>query len=500
MNCPNCGVKLASISKFCLECGAKLTVQEEKKNIKEPESIEDMLVNIVRNYGGPELYKKENSRKLSGLIKDFAGYNFQDEIKLLSRVVQEGVQDVLYKANKSSPEEKMGAIADCKMKLVENLFLNEAKASEVTNILTAGLRWDIKVVEYDDDYLESRSLKELLDLEQRTHNAKIQNYIGLFYDDTEYGKDVPVDLMEAVKWYKKAATQGYAKAQYNLGVMYRNGQGVEKDDEKAVEWYRKAADQGYADAQCKLGFMYSYGYGVEKDYEKALEWTRKAAEQGYAKAQYNLGLMYRNGEGVEKDDEKALEWYRKAADLGYAAAQCSLGIMYRNGKGVEKDDEKAVEWYRKAADQGYAEAQYNLACFYYDESDKIYNIRSDRNLDIKKVLKSGIKAEEWCRKAADQGYVDAQFKLGYEYYKRGYYKKAAVWFYLVAEQGYAEAQYNLGVVYFKVNNYKKALEWYCKAAEQGHTLAQFEVDRMYEKGLGVKWYNKIFKNIKRNKK
>ena len=453
MNCPSCGVKLASISKFCLECGAKLTVQEEKKNIKEPESIEDILVNIVRNYGGPELYKKENSRKLSGLIKDFAGYNFQDEIKLISRVVQEGVQDVLYKANKSSPEEKLGAIADCKMKLVEELFLNEAKASEVTNILTAGLGWDIKVVEYDDDYLESLSIKELLDLEQRTHNAKIQNYIGLFYDDTKYGKDVPVDLKEAVKWYKKAAEQGYAGAQCNLGVMYRNGSGVEKNYEKAVEWYRKAADQGYAKAQCKLGFMYSNGYGVEKDYGKALEWNRKAADQGYAKAQNNLGLVYDNGYGVEKDYEKAVEWYHKAAEQGYVDAQCNLGFMYFKGSGVEKNYEKAVEWYRKAAEQEHASAQYNLGVMYYNG----HGVEKDYG-----------KALEWFRKSAEKGYADAQYNLGGMYYK-----------------GYGVEK-----------DYKKALEWYCKAAEHGSANAQYYVDYMYKNGLGVKWYNKIFKKHK----
>ena len=54
-------------------------------------------------------------------------------------------------------------------------------------------------------------------------------------------------------WYRKAAEQGDASAQYNLGVMYENGHGVEQDDEQAVFWYRKAAEQGYADAQYNLG-------------------------------------------------------------------------------------------------------------------------------------------------------------------------------------------------------------------------------------------------------
>jgi TPR repeat protein len=56
-----------------------------------------------------------------------------------------------------------------------------------------------------------------------------------------------------ISWYQKAADQGYAGAQYDLGFMYVNGKGVLKDDKQAVYWYQKAADQGYAEAQSILG-------------------------------------------------------------------------------------------------------------------------------------------------------------------------------------------------------------------------------------------------------
>ena len=49
--------------------------------------------------------------------------------------------------------------------------------------------------------------------------------------------------MKAAECYLKAAEQGYAKAQFNLGMMYRRGEGVEQSDVKAVEWYLKAAEQ-----------------------------------------------------------------------------------------------------------------------------------------------------------------------------------------------------------------------------------------------------------------
>ena len=114
----------------------------------------------------------------------------------------------------------------------------------------------------------------------------------------------------------QVAKQGNAKAQYNLGGMYYNGQGVRKDYAQAVQWYRKAAEQGYAVAQYNLGQMYREGQGVRKDYVEAVKWYRKAAEQGFAKAQYNLSLMYAKGEGVRQNYKIAKEWFGKACDNG----------------------------------------------------------------------------------------------------------------------------------------------------------------------------------------
>ena len=70
--------------------------------------------------------------------------------------------------------------------------------------------------------------------------------------------------------------------------MYENGRGVPQDNEKAIAWYRKAAEQGHAIAQCNVGWMYENGRGVPRDYEKAIAWYRKAAEQGNERAQENL--------------------------------------------------------------------------------------------------------------------------------------------------------------------------------------------------------------------
>ena len=70
------------------------------------------------------------------------------------------------------------------------------------------------------------------------------------------------DYVEAAKWYRKAADQGYAPAQFNLGVMYDNGEGVAQDYTEAAKWYRKAADQGDYRAQFNLGLKCDHGQGV----------------------------------------------------------------------------------------------------------------------------------------------------------------------------------------------------------------------------------------------
>ena len=90
---------------------------------------------------------------------------------------------------------------------------------------------------------------------------------------------------------QKAAEQGDAMAQFNLGVMYTNGRGVAQDDKQAVAWYRKAAEQGYAKAQLFLGVMYDNGMGVVQDNKLAYVWSSVSAANGYAYAATNRDLF-----------------------------------------------------------------------------------------------------------------------------------------------------------------------------------------------------------------
>jgi hypothetical protein len=95
------------------------------------------------------------------------------------------------------------------------------------------------------------------------------------------GESAPQDYAKAFDLWTKAAEQGYALAEYNLGLMYANGVGAVRDDEKSIEWCMKAAEKGLAAAQFDLGEAYAVGRGVARDDSKAYVWLDVAAGQGY---------------------------------------------------------------------------------------------------------------------------------------------------------------------------------------------------------------------------
>ena len=94
--------------------------------------------------------------------------------------------------------------------------------------------------------------------------------------------------------------------------MYRDGHGVPQNYAEALKWFRKAANQGYDNAQLDLGFLYAHGDGVPQDYIEAAKWYRKAAEQGNAGGQGDLGFLYAHGDGVPQDYVQAYLWLNLA--------------------------------------------------------------------------------------------------------------------------------------------------------------------------------------------
>ena len=209
---------------------------------------------------------------------------------------------------------------------------------------------------------------------------------------------------DAVEVLRHRPRQGGATAQFDLAEMYVKGDGVPKDVKRATLWFRRAAGQGYAAAQYNLGLIYA-GFppyrGIPRDLvallclAKSRDRTRSGtfgesakrncagpyfAENAgespelsrqlldgpaNAEAQFNLAETFHKGKSVGKNAIEAVFWFHKAAEQGHPVAQNNLAFMYANGEGVAEDGREAVLWFRKAAEQGYAPAQHSLGLMYF---------------------------------------------------------------------------------------------------------------------------------------
>jgi len=268
---------------------------------------------------------------------------------------------------------------------------------------TEGLKWLRKGKANIDEIekIEKLSKKEKI---AKKGDAKAQYEFGCLCEKLN------VNPKEAILWYRRAAEQGYVKAQIKLAEHFRYS-----NEEEAVKWYIKAAEQGYPQAQYELGERYEYGKGVIKNYKKAIEWFSKAYAQGYRKEKTNSNIEWlseeikkaiaykvrrankakekaryqkekarkakakalaeakkteiieKAREAKRKADEKTRkenEHYKqlcKAAEQGDANVQAELGSCYNLGIGVDRDYKKAINWWSKAVKQGHVGAKSKLS-------------------------------------------------------------------------------------------------------------------------------------------
>lgn len=181
-----------------------------------------------------------------------------------------------------------------------------------------------------------------------------QNFLGMILLERE--------PQEAAEWFRKAAEQGNADAQYNLGMAYYKGDGVDRDRQAALMWFKKAADAGVALAQYNFGAMCIKGKEEDANELLGVKYIRKAAEQGNVMAENFLGfLSFKGSESVPKDYEVALHWWTIAAEQGDPEAMNGLGFMYACGMGVKKDIPTAQIWFQRAMEYGSANAEENIS-------------------------------------------------------------------------------------------------------------------------------------------
>ena len=250
-----------------------------------------------------------------------------------------------------------------------------------------------------------------------------------------------IDALAAIAACEEATKQFPSSIRF----PYQLGRALHKAEkfESAVSWYLLAAERGHPSAQYNLGWMYDQGQGVRKDSNAAVKWYRKAADQGGEDAMYNLGWMYDKGKGVRQDTLEAIKWYRRAAQLGNASAQATLGVILAS-RAVDKNSlEEAFDLLGKASDQDEVFAQ-----------DKYFEILFSDNVVYEKFNPQ--QARAILKKAAEnptetQMLDDRQPAAQYRYYAfldRGYGgdpdpDEAVKWLKKSSSNGYNVAKFDL---------------------------------------------------------
>jgi hypothetical protein len=265
-------------------------------------------------------------------------------------------------------------------------------------------------------------------------------FLGLFnfafaYDDTPNLLTKALnarrlkDYSTAFRYFKIAAEEGNAEAEYDLAYCYLSSQGVDENDFEAVKWLQKSADQGFAQAEYSLGNCYENGTGLDQNQAKAMEYYQKAAQQGFQgvkagfKASVPAGSPDTTANPVpaapgaapagggeaeawvsqgkaaleQKNYPEAVSLFQKAAEAGNADGELLFGSCYIAGVGTPQNPNLAAQWFRKAAEGGNAEGQ------------AMFGALCQKGLGVKKDPQEAV---NWFQKAADQGEPIAETALG----------------------------------------------------------------------------------------
>ena len=205
-----------------------------------------------------------------------------------------------------------------------------------------------------DEHVKRNSKRAFEYLEMAAENGKyvIQGMIASIYK-------LAKNYSKAFEWYKKSSNV-FIFDPCGFGDLYHYGLGVEKNYEKAIELYKIAERRELPEAKYNLGVMYYNGEGVNRN--KAIELWTQAAEKGNEKAEKAIEKI----ETSLFDDkfEEIIKIYEKEAEMENDEAMYILGFLFEERNKYEQDLEKAFEWYEKSATKGNAKAQFKLGSYY----------------------------------------------------------------------------------------------------------------------------------------
>ncbi len=186
---------------------------------------------------------------------------------------------------------------------------------------------------------EIRAFKAQFELAQKGKAADQYQLACLYHA----GKGTLPDPVEAAKWCRKAAEQGYLDAMKSLAGSYRDGDGVDQDDREMFVWLSKAAELGDANAQLEASIYLRHRNRGPADLAQATLWLKKAAEQGHPVAQGNLGSQIMQSDDPTQRAE-AVRWFKLSAMQGHPQGMFKYGMTLLLGYGVPQDEVEGAAW------------------------------------------------------------------------------------------------------------------------------------------------------------
>ncbi len=235
-------------------------------------------------------------------------------------------------------------------------------------------------------------------------------------------------------------------------------------------------------------------YNNAKETEKAngrpasLGMYKKAADMGHIEAQYKYALYSASGKNYSylfsnnppsDNPSEAFKYFKIAANRGHVEAQYQLAAL----KEDSKDAYGAISWYNAAAAQGHQGAQEKLSKSSTKFSEWVGSVNRYLNSDLKGKNKDQSDAEYYYERGALYDFV-GEVDIAKEHYTNA------------ADQGYENAQYKLGAL-LEESDPSTAIAWYTKAAEQGHVGAQLKLGALLEESdlsKAIEWYTAANKN------
>lgn len=189
------------------------------------------------------------------------------------------------------------------------------------------------------------------DEDERKADAAFE--LGMRYKD---GDGVEANVEVALEYFKIAGQLGHVHAQMAVAGYYN----AMNDCAEAKKWLDMAAELGNAEAMFTLGVYYMEGYGCDQDVNESAKYMYRAARRRHPEAQYAYGDMLSQGWGVEQDEVKAIKWFSDAAQNGVVEAMYRLGEIYEQGLGTPVDLDAAQKWYEAACTKGHRMATQKL--------------------------------------------------------------------------------------------------------------------------------------------